>query len=149
MQTLKAFVLVLTLLPAAAGGFSATGSIQVTTPQRLSLSLGAFGADGSLLGPSAGVLARIEPGISGGKLHLGFRSAFSLLFLPVTSIDITGALLQTWFDPWGGVESGQTYLGGELRIGIRAVVATAGLYRHAAGDGEDGLTGSFGLGIGL
>jgi hypothetical protein len=58
---------------------SPTVSVQVTTPQRYSLSLGVSGTDwGSAFGSESGFLVRVEPGLSGGKLHAGRRSVFSL-----------------------------------------------------------------------
>lgn len=138
---------VLALTVCTLSGMSPTGSLQITTPQRWSISLGVCFDDGfGAFGPSSGMVARLEPGISGGKLHLGVRSIFSLAFLPVTSMDITGAVLRTWNDPWGEVEGGETYLGGEYRFSAGMVLATAGYYRKT--DGEKWIT-SLGAGIGL
>jgi len=142
--------IVLWLSAGQASGSSPTGSLQVTTPQRYSLSLGYSSADWGLFGSSGGYVIRIEPGLSGGKVHLGLRGIFNLSLLPVMSAEITGSLLQTWNDPWGGIPGGQTFAGGELRLGLRLITATAGLYRHAAGDDtdHDWIT-SLGVGLGL
>jgi len=128
-----------------------TVSIQVTTPQRYSFSLGLTGVDwGRVFGTHSGFLVRAEPGLSGGKLHIGFRSALSLILMPVASADVTAAILRTWNDPWGGIESNQTYGGLELRIGMRLVTATVGVYRHMAGeDTEHEWITSLGAGFGL
>lgn len=149
MKSSGTLILLMLLLTGFSNALSPTGSVQVTTPQRLSLSLGVCGTDFfGTFGGSSGILFRMEPGISGGKLHLGMRSMFSLMFLPVVSADMTAALLQTWNDPWG-VTGGQTYAGGEFRLGLRYLVFTAGGYRHVAGDREDKWLYSFGAGVGL
>lgn len=150
VKILLALVLLTTLIPSAQG-ISPTGSIQVTSPQRYSFSLGISSVDwGRAFGSSSGYVLRIEPGLSGGKLHLGIRSAFSLVFLPVTSVDVTGSLLYTWNDPWGGVKSRQTYAGMEFRMGYHVITATAGYYRHTAGDDPNSnWISSFGIGLGL
>ena len=148
ISSLKQFLLLIFLVSPVAG-YSPTGSVQVTTPQRIAISLGWCGADAfTAFGSSSGLVVRVEPGICGGKVHLGFRSAFNL-FIPMVSMDITGSLLRTWYHPWGGVQAGQTFAGLESRLGLRYFVVTAGYYRHIAGNGSDHPIGSFGIGIGL
>lgn len=134
-----------------ARAISPTVSVQVTTPQRYSLSLGFSGVDwGRAFATQTGFLVRAEPGISGGKLHMGVRTTLSLALVQLVSADLTGALLRTWNDPWGGIESGQTYGGVELRVGMHLFTATAGVFRHMAGDDADHewLT-SLGAGFGI
>lgn len=146
---MKLLLLLTLILPAIVSGGFPTGSVQVSTPQRMNLSLGYCFSGASMLGPSSGLLVRVEPGISGGKFHLGLRSLFGMLSIPVASVDVTGSLMRTWNDPWGGVEGGQTYAGGEVRLGLRVLVFTAGYYEHLAGDGDDRGIWSLGAGIGL
>jgi hypothetical protein len=152
---MKLFVIlsVLAVLPASAGplGISPTASLQITTPQKASLSLGLSGVEwGSLWGPDAGFLVRLEPGLAGGKVHLGSRFAFSIALVPLMYVDLAGAVLYTWGDPWMGLRKDQTYLGAETRIGAGLVFATAGVYRHVAGSDDDpGWILSAGAGLGI
>lgn len=147
------FLLVITCVTATAGliSLSPTVSIQVTTPQRFSLSLGISGVDwGGLFGSESGFLIRVEPGISGGKFHAGTRSVFNLALVPILAIDVTGALMYTWNDPWNGLMEDQTYAGMEVRFGGLPVVLSAGYYRHIAGsDTEEEWITSFGAGVGF
>ncbi|MCD4707119.1 MAG: hypothetical protein K8S62_05215 [Candidatus Sabulitectum sp.] len=148
-------LILLTILSATACAgllsWSPTVSVQVTTPQRYSLSLGISGVDwGSAFGSESGFLIRVEPGVSGGKLHAGTRNAFSLALIPILSVDVTGALMYTWNDPWNGLQDDQTYAGMELRFGALPVVVSAGYYKHIAGsDTEHNWIGYLGAGIGF
>jgi len=139
---------------AASGGelpFGPTVTLQITTPQKASLSFGLTGVEwGRLWGPEAGFLVRLEPGLAGGKAHLGARFAFSMALVPVWYIDLAGAVLYTWGDPWMGLRKDQTYLGAETRVGAGLVFATAGVYRHVAGSDDDpGWILSAGAGLGI
>ena len=134
-----------------ASSWSPSASIQVTTPQRYSFSIGISGVNlGSLFGSDSGILLRLEPGLSGVKLHLGKRGVFSFLMLPMASVETTVAIMHTWNDPWNGIQEDQTYAGLEARYTIMPILITAGYYRHLAGvDTEHDWIGSFGAGIGL
>lgn len=150
MKNILRTILFTVLIPSASQALSPTGSIQVTTPQRYSLSVGVCGGDFlGVFNNSSGFVLRAEPGVSGGKLHLGMRFMFSFTSLPLASADITASVLQTWNDPWGEIEGGQTYAGAEYRLGLRFLVATAGYYRRVAGDSENEWISSFGAGIGF
>ncbi|OPL18415.1 MAG: hypothetical protein AVO35_06110 [Candidatus Aegiribacteria sp. MLS_C] len=110
---------------------------------------------GRIWSDDGGLLVRLEPGLSGGKLHVGFRSAFSILFFPAVASDICGSVLYgsvlyTWNDPWGGLENDQTYLGTEFRATAVPLVLSFGLYGHVAGnDDEHDWLFSAGGGIGF
>ncbi|MBD3278785.1 MAG: hypothetical protein GF388_10840 [Candidatus Aegiribacteria sp.] len=144
-------VLLITVPRASAGGFSPTVSLQVTTPQKLSVSLGLSSVSWmNLMGKETGAVFRVEPGLSGGKVHLGVRNMFLFSFVPIVSGEMTASLMYTWNDPWYGLPNGQTYLGAEYRGAIHLVVFTAGIYSHVAGDDDSkNWTGSFGMGIGF
>jgi len=141
--------------PAAAGiaDWSPTASIQINRPQKLSISIGVSTAgimSLPLFGPESGFLLRLEPGLSGSKLHVGTRSIFNMLFLPVVSVDITASLLYTYNSPWGDLENDQTYMGLESRFGAHLLLVTAGMYRHiGGGDSEHDWHFSAGAGIGF
>lgn len=131
--------------------WSPTVSVQVTSPQRYNLSLGVSGVDwGGIFGSESSFLIRVEPGISGGKFHAGARSSFSFAFVPVVSVDMTGAIMYTWNDPWNGIPDDQTYAGMEMRWGALPWVISAGYYKHVAGwDTEHEWVTSFGAGFGF
>jgi hypothetical protein len=126
-------------------------AVKVTSPQKLSVSIGISSISwGSVWGGGSGVVFRVEPGLAGGKIHLGIRSAFSMLFIPVMSVDVSGSLMHTWNDPWYGLENDQTYAGVELRSGAHLLVVSAGVYRHIAGtDAEHDWVFSGGAGVGF
>ncbi|OPL18419.1 MAG: hypothetical protein AVO35_06130, partial [Candidatus Aegiribacteria sp. MLS_C] len=78
----------------AGQGWSPTAAAQLTIPQKLSVSVGMAGIPwGRIWSDDGGLLVRLEPGLSGGKLHVGFRSAFSILFFPAVASDICGSVL--------------------------------------------------------
>lgn len=131
--------------------WSPTASVQVGLPQKISVSIGFSGIPfGSIWGADSGVLLRIEPGLSCGKLHLGMRHVFSMAFLPIISADLTASALYTWNDPWSGLGNDQTYLGIESRFGAYLMVVTAGMYRHVGGgDTEHDWIFSAGAGLGF
>ncbi len=71
-------------------------SIKLTTPQKMSLSLGISGTSwGGLFDSDTGLLIRLEPGISGGKLNPGTRHTFSMAMIPVFSMDICASVMYT------------------------------------------------------
>jgi len=118
-------------------GISPTAGVQITVPQKLSVSAGISTIPfGNVYGSGAGMVFRLQPGLAGGKVQAGLRSAFSFFFLQVVSLDITGSLLYTWGDPWGDLQPDQTYLGGELRACTIPLVFSTGVYRHVAGGGD-------------
>lgn len=131
--------------------FSPSVSLQLTTPQKGSLSLGIAGVDyGSIWGPQAGFLVRLEPGLGGGKAHVGARFVFHMAFVQLIYADIAAAALRTWGDPWMGLPDGQTYLGAETRVGAGLLLGTLGVFHHVAGsdDGHDWIL-SAGVGLGI
>lgn len=131
--------------------FSPTVSLQVTTPQRFNASIGIASIEmGSLWGPKAGFLARLEPGLGAGKAHLGGRFAFAMAFIDVFYTDLTASVMHTWGDTWGNLERDQTYVGGEVRFGANLLLGTAGIYKHVHGSDEDhNWVASFGVGLGI
>lgn len=151
---MKVFFLLMIASATATSGltsWSPTVSFLVTAPQRYSLSIGVSGSNwGSLFGSDSGILFRVEPGISGIKLHVGRRGTFSFLMLPTASVETTVAFLHTWNDPWNGLLADQTYAGLEARYKIIPVVVSAGYYRHIAGsDTEKEWITSIGAGVGF
>ena len=114
--------------------WSPTVGVKVTTPQKLSVSIGFSSIPWiGLWGGDSGIVCRLEPGLAGGKIHLGIRSAFSMVFIPITSVDICGSLMYTWNNPWNGLENDQTYAGVEARGGFHLFILSAGIYRHISG----------------
>src|SRR5205814_7160165 len=79
--------------------------------------------------PSAvGTLVQAEAGLGGGQVSLG-RLFFTYCYSPFGSLgaaDVKLTLLRTWGKPLGG-DTGRTYLGPELDIGIADWKATLGL----------------------
>ena len=110
---LLAVLVILSSISTVNGGlqdWSPTVGVKVTTPQKLSLSIGFSSIPwNSLWGGDSGMVLRLEPGLAGGKIHLGLRSAFSMIFIPITSVDICCSLMHTWNNPWNGLENDQTY----------------------------------------
>ena len=153
MRLLAVLVLLLSV-SAVNGGFpeySPTVGVKVTVPQKISVSIGFSNIPwNSLWGGDSGMVFRLEPGLAGGKVHLGIRSAFSMVFIPITSIDICGSLMYTWNNPWNGLENDQTYAGVETRGGFHFFVLSAGIYRHiSGGDTDHDWTFSGGAGFGF
>lgn len=140
MRTLNLALIFCLVIPVMAGSddlFPTIGA-KITTPQKLSLSIGFSGASWvRLFGPESGFLIRLEPGLSGAKFHLGTRHTFNLMLIPVSSMDICASVMYTWNNPWGGLRNYQTYIGGELQFGVHLLIVSSGLYRHVAGDDED------------
>jgi hypothetical protein len=123
--------------------------LQVGIPQKVSVSLGITSIPwGSVWGSDGGFLVRIEPGLSGGKLHAGLRSTLSMAFLPIVSADVCASLMYTWNDPWSGLADDQTYVGTEFRVCAIPVILSCGIYRHVAG-GDTGHDWVFSAGGGL
>lgn len=146
-------VMILSVLPAAARPllpFTPTVSLQVTSPQRYNASFGISTTRLGAWGPKAGFLARLEPGLGGGKAHIGSRFAFSLAFIDLFYTDLTASVMHTWGDTWGNLPKDQTYLGGEVRFGANLLLGTAGVYRHVGGsDEEHDWVVSLGVGLGI
>jgi hypothetical protein len=135
----------------ASSSWSPTAGVQVTFPQKLSVSVGISSVPwGRVWSSDGGVLLRLEPGFSGGKLHLGVRNALSMVFLPIVSADICASVMYTWNDPWSGLLNDQTYVGAEFRATAVPVIISFGIYRHVAGgDTEHDWVFSAGGGLGF
>jgi len=131
--------------------WSPTIDVKVTYPQKASVSIGISSISwGSLWGGGNGVVFRVEPGLAGGKVHLGVRNAFSMILIPVMSTDICASLMYTWNDPWHGLQNDQTYAGVEIRGAMHLLVISAGIFRHIAGeDTEHDWVLSGGAGVGF
>lgn len=147
-------VLVLSLLiPVYADIFdwSPTVGVKLTMPQKVSISLGISSIGwGSIWGSDSGFLFRVEPGLSGGKVLIGSRNAFSMILVPIMSFDICGSYLYTWNDPWSGLENDQSYLGVEVQGSAYLMIVSAGVYRHiAGGDADHDWIFSAGAGLGF
>ena len=139
------------LAAAGAPDWSPTVGVQLTTPQKLNVSVGVTSIPwGGFWSSQGGLLVRLEPGLSGGKVHAGFRTSLSMAFIPIVSADVCASLLYTWNDPWGGLENDQTYIGAEFRASAVPVIVSSGIYRHVAGyDTENDWVFSMGAGIGI
>lgn len=83
-----------------------------------------------------GPFVQLEPGFGGGKVNLGYRFSRSG-FLPVFNVGLSASLLQTWGNPLGDVEPGQTYAGIELSTAFSVLGLNAGVFRHMGGDDEE------------
>ncbi len=151
---LPLFIIIICSASPVIGGIlpcSPTVGVKLTSPQKLSVSIGISGIPwGVPWGDDTGMVFRLEPGLSGGKIHLGIRSSFRMIFLPVMSADICASMMYTWNNPWFGLENDQTYAGVEYRGGVHLVVFSAGVYRHIAGSDTDHdwvLSGGAGFGF--
>ncbi len=131
--------------------WSPTVGVKVTAPQKLSVSIGFCNIPWiGLWGGDTGMVFRLEPGLAGGKIHLGIRSAFSMVFIPITSVDICGSIMYTWNNPWNSLENDQTYAGVEMRGGFHFFILSAGIYRHISGvDTDHDWVFSCGAGLGF
>lgn len=83
-----------------------------------------------------GPFLQLEPGFGGGKVNLGYRYNRGG-FLPVFNAGLSASLLQTWGNPLGDVEPGQTYAGIELSTAVSVIGLNAGIFRHIGGDDDD------------
>lgn len=83
-----------------------------------------------------GPFVQLEPGFGGGKVNLGYRYSRSG-FLPVFNVGLSASLLETWGNPLGDVEPGQTYTGIELSTAFSVLGLNAGVFRHVGGDDTD------------
>lgn len=153
MRSAPLLLLVLVSAASALHGmpFTPTVSLQVTSPQRYNASIGVATIEmGTIWGPKAGLLARLEPGLGAGKAHLGTRFAFAMAFIDLFYTDLTASVMHTWGDTWGNLPKDQTYLGGEVRFGANLLLGTAGIYRHIHGSDEDhDWVLSLGVGLGI
>ncbi len=148
MKTLMTLLILYTSAVSGLSGWSPTASIQITSPQKYSASIGMSSVD--LFGSDSGFLIRLEPGFSGGKLHAGTRNMVIATLIPFVSTDVTAAIMHTWNDPCGRLLNHQTYAGMEIRLGILPLVITAGYYNHIAGsDTEHNWITSLGIGAGF
>ncbi len=96
-----------------------------------------------------GPFVQLEPGFGGGKVNLGYRYGITG-FLPIFNAGLSASLLQTWGNPLGDVEPGQTYAGIELSTAFSVLGLNAGVFRHVGGDDEqhDWIT-TLGVGAGF
>ena len=83
-----------------------------------------------------GPFVQLEPGFGGGKVNLGYRFSRSG-FLPVFNAGLSASLLQTWGNPLGDAEPGQTYAGIELSTAFSVLGLNTGVFRHVGGDDEE------------
>ncbi len=127
------------ITPAFAGkqGTVAMGA-KLSTPQLVSVSVTTY--------PYHLWLVQLEPGVGGGKLNVGLGGNWEYTIGMAFKL----SLLQTWGYPIGGIETGQTYVGGEFELMWKGVNMTIGLYSHNAGDHKirDTIL-SAGIGIGF
>ncbi|MBN2000166.1 hypothetical protein JW935_21635 [candidate division KSB1 bacterium] len=133
------FVLGFLVSSAEAGkrGTVAMGA-KVSTPQLVSVSVTTY--------PYHLWLVQLEPGVGGGKLNVGLGGNWEYTIGMAFKL----SLLQTWGYPIGGIEAGQTYVGGEFELMWKGVNMTVGIYSHNAGENKTRDTIlSAGLGIGF
>ena len=118
--------------------------VKYTTPQKFSVMIGLESTSSSMGWSSSGSFVAIEPGIGGGKLHLGYfeGQGFGGLLMKLS-------LLRTWGAPLD-FEPDQTYVGAELTYSYFLVSLTGGGYVHVAGDDDEHdfiFSGGIGLGF--
>ncbi len=146
-----AVVIGLPLVAYGSGDVGAMFSLNLTTPQIVSVSAGlGYKIDDTVTSDkwTNGFMAQIEPGIGGAKGHLvyfrgkgGSRGGFAWA--------VKASALRTYGHPVGA-EGGQTYLGGELQAGLIPLIKiNAGVYRHTSGDDTRDWLFSAGIGIGF
>lgn len=110
---------------------------KVGTPQIAAVSVAYF--------PLSAWFLQFEPGIGGGKLSLGFGGVEDKYGLAIKA-----SALQTWGWPVSGVETGQTYAGGEIELMFNRISLSLGTYGHVAGDDPDrDILISVGIGYGF
>jgi hypothetical protein len=96
-----------------------------------------------------GPFALLEPGFGGGKVSLGYRFGRHQV-IPLYNLGAALSLMQTWGNPLGDVEGGQTYLGIELVGAFTMLSVNGGVFWHVAGDDEDhGRVWTLGVGAGI
>ena len=125
--------------------------LKATTPQRVSISLGAarlFPRGETWQKNSHGPLIQIEPGWSGCKYQIGYMIFWAESGIGGATL-FKLSLLQTWDDPIG-IEKDQIYLGGEFEVmGMYILNLNIGAYGHISGDvDDDNFLLSAGIGIG-
>jgi len=107
-----------------------------STPLKLGWVLGVVRYQNANRNFQHGPFVQLEPGFGGGKVNLGYRYSRSG-FLPVFNVGLSASLLQTWGNPLGDVEPGQTFTGIELSTAFSVLGFNAGIFRHVAGDDSD------------
>ena len=123
--------------------------VKYSTPLKLSWVVGAIRMNLSGGGSYHGIYAQLEPGFGGGKVNIGYRYG-AQHFVPVYFAGINLSFLQTWGNPLGDVESGQSYAGIEVTGAVFMLQANYGVFRHVAGDSDEReWIQTIGIGIGI
>jgi hypothetical protein len=134
----RLIALCLLAVPLAADAFPVLIGARLSTPQIASVSI--------TYRPKTLWFLQVEPGVGGGKAALGLGGSWSYHF----GMGVKCSLLHTWGKTLGGVETGQTYAGGEGVLMISGVNLTFGLYSHIDGDAPDkDMLVSVGVGVGF
>jgi hypothetical protein len=126
-------------------------SAEVGSPLKLSANVGVWvghvGEDGAEQG--RGFLLQAQPGLGGIAVNLGWTP----IALPAWGTQAVGFVikaryLRTWDEPWGGLEPGQDYVGGELALAWIVKLSAGVLTRVGSGEGKDTVfTWSVGVGL--
>jgi hypothetical protein len=126
-------------------------SAEVGRPLKLSANVGVWvghvGEDGAEQG--RGFLLQAQPGLGGIAVNLGWTP----IALPAWGTQAVGFVikaryLRTWDEPWGGLEPGQDYVGGELALAWIVKLSAGVLTRVGSGEGKDTVfTWSVGVGL--
>ena len=120
-----------------------------STPIKLSAALGAILMTYRGGGNYGGFFATVEPGFGGGKFNVGYRLG-KHQYLPVYNVGLSASLMQTWGNPLGDVQEGQTYAGLELSGAFTIIVVNGGIFWHVAGDDEEhDVVYTLGVGCGI
>ncbi len=123
--------------------------VKYSTPLKLSWVVGAIRMNLTGRDSYHGIYVQLEPGFGGGKINAGYRFG-EHSFLPVYSLGLGVSFLQTWGNPLGDVESGQSYAGMELRASAFMLGVNYGVFRHVARDSnERKWIQTIGIGMGI
>jgi hypothetical protein len=106
----------------------------VGSPQKASLAVG-FGVESQAHDRLHGPMIAVEPGLSAGRLSLGYVSLLNNLG---SGFGVAAAALRTWDSPWT-LSQNQTYVGGEALVWpLFFVGPRVGLFRQVTGTGTRG-----------
>ena len=106
-----------------------------------------------------GLLIAVEPGLKGGKLHVGYvLGAFASVDgdfgipvgIPLLAVAFKASLLRTW-NRDRDLANNETYVGAEVEFALFALSLSVGLYGRVAGDDPeaDSIRGTASFGIGF
>jgi len=86
MNTLMILTILLTSAASGLSSWSPAFSVQITSPKKYSAFIRMCSVD--LFGSDSGFLIRLEPGLSGGKIHAGIKNMAISALIPFVSTDV-------------------------------------------------------------